>query len=141
MIFKVWDFSENTEFDTDINYQSGYNVFQSNETAIVTIDVVLGANPNNVSYKTEMLGNYPNPFNPSTTIQFTLKNDDIVKFEIYNLLGQKIRTISDKSYNAGINKVMWHGLDDYNNNVSSGIYFYKMITNQYSSTGKMILMK
>jgi hypothetical protein len=89
----------------------------------------------------ELLGNYPNPFNPSTTIVFNLNANENVKIEIFNHLGERVSEVSNKEFSAGENKVVWNGLNDENKNVSSGIYLYKISTAQSSLYGKMILQK
>jgi hypothetical protein len=89
----------------------------------------------------ELLGNYPNPFNPTTTIVFNLNSNENVSIEIFNHLGEKVRELSDKEFSAGENKVVWNGLSDNNKSVSSGIYLYKISTAQNTLYGKMILQK
>ncbi len=88
-----------------------------------------------------LLGNYPNPFNPETTISYSLKDAGHVSLEIYNLKGQKVRTLVNEKQSSGKHTIVWNGKDQNNSNVSSGIYFYKMRNGKYSSTKKMILMK
>jgi subtilisin family serine protease len=88
-----------------------------------------------------LLGNYPNPFNPETTISFTLKNPGHVTLDIFNLKGQKVKTLINEYKASGRHDIVWNGTDQNNSNVASGIYFYKMRNGKYSSTKKMILMK
>jgi len=90
---------------------------------------------------TALLGNYPNPFNPETTISFFMSSSGNVKINIFNIKGQKIRTITDQYIDVGSHKVVWNGTDDTGRNVSSGIYFYQMQTDKNISTKKMVLMK
>ena len=83
--------------------------------------------------------NYPNPFNPTTTISFsTTESTENTELVIYNLKGQKIRQYSIFNNQSSI---IWDGTDENNKPVSSGIYFYKMKSGNYTSTKKMILMK
>ena len=88
-----------------------------------------------------LIGNYPNPFNPTTTIIFNLDKRENVKVEIFNHLGERIRTITEAELSPGENRVFWNGSNDDNNFVSSGIYIYKISTNSKSLFGKMILQK
>lgn len=90
---------------------------------------------------TQLLGNYPNPFNPETTIRYNLKDAGQVKLAIYNTKGQLIKTLVDDHKAAGLNSVTWNGLDENGSAVASGLYYYKMYAGKYSSTKKMILMK
>lgn len=86
--------------------------------------------------------NRPNPFNPSTTLNFGLKENAQVELSIYNLKGQKVITLVNKELNAGNHSVVWDGRDALGNYVSSGIYFSRLkIGNSWSKTQKMMLMK
>ncbi|MDP8202819.1 MAG: T9SS type A sorting domain-containing protein [Candidatus Tenebribacter burtonii] len=88
------------------------------------------------------LFNYPNPFNPTTTINFEINNlYEIPQIEIYNLKGQKIKELEIKNLKLGINSIIWNGTDNNDQSVSSGIYFYKLISGDYQQTKKMILLK
>ncbi|MBC8416328.1 MAG: T9SS type A sorting domain-containing protein [Candidatus Cloacimonetes bacterium] len=90
----------------------------------------------------KLCGNYPNPFNPSTTITYSLNKDSKVTLEIYNIKGQKVRTLVNKEQPAGNYKTIWNGKDDNDRSIASGIYFYKMKAGgRYTSTKKMILLK
>ena len=90
---------------------------------------------------TELQGNYPNPFNPTTTINFSLLNPGKVNLKIYNAKGQVVRTLLDEEMESANYQITWNGTDDNNKKVSSGIYFYRMSTKGYSSTKKMMLLK
>lgn len=90
---------------------------------------------------TALKKNYPNPFNPETTIHFDLAQDSKVEIVIFNSKGQKVKTLIHEFRKAGSHKVIWNGKDDNMHNCGSGIYFYNMKSGKYTSTGKMILMK
>ena len=90
---------------------------------------------------TELHGNYPNPFNPETTISFSVKDKGHVKVNIYNVKGQLVKTLVNDNMNAGKHTIVWNGRDNAGKAVSSGVYFYKMSAGKYSSTKKMIMMK
>lgn len=85
--------------------------------------------------------NYPNPFNPETIIKYTLPEDCHVELILYNILGQKVETLVDEYQSAGYKFVHWNGRDDEGNEMSSGLYFYKIKTAKYSETKKMILLR
>lgn len=85
--------------------------------------------------------NYPNPFNPSTVINYFLPTQSKVIIVVYNVLGQQIKTLVDDLQTAGEYSVYWNGTDENENRVTSGIYLYKIITDNYSSSRKMILLK
>jgi hypothetical protein len=87
------------------------------------------------------LSNYPNPFNPSTTIQFEIAEAREVALEIYNIKGQKVKTLVNENLQAGKHEIVWNGKDEKNQSVASGIYHYKLRTGKYIAHRKMILMK
>lgn len=91
------------------------------------------------SYSLEQ--NYPNPFNPSTYIEFSVPTRTFVKVEIYNTLGQMIRTLTAQELESGNHIIVWDGKNNFNQNVSTGVYFYRISTEDYSSTKKMVLLK
>jgi len=80
--------------------------------------------------------NYPNPFNPETQISFSLPERADVKLDIYNIMGQKVATVAEGSYEAGIHTVTWDGSQS-----ASGVYFYKLTAGDYKKTRKMLLLK
>ena len=90
---------------------------------------------------TKLNGNYPNPFNPETTISFNLAEKSNVIIEVYNLKGQKIKTLLNDFFDMGSHVITWNGKDNNNQSVGSGIYFYKMTTEEYIATKRMILLK
>jgi hypothetical protein len=87
------------------------------------------------------LSNYPNPFNPSTTISFNLLVEGEVKLEIFNIKGQKVKTLMDCYMSPGRSEMIWNGKDDNGKRVSSGVYFYKLQTPEKSFTKKCMLLK
>ncbi len=88
-----------------------------------------------------LLQNYPNPFNPLTSIQFVLTKPERVRLEIFNILGQRVRTLVDEYLAAGNKLVGWDGTDDSGKELSSGIYLYRITTAGYSAARKMLLLK
>ncbi|MCB5247517.1 MAG: T9SS type A sorting domain-containing protein, partial [Candidatus Cloacimonetes bacterium] len=90
---------------------------------------------------TELKGNYPNPFNPSTTIAYSVKESTPVLIGIYNIKGQLVRTLVDEQKEAGNHLAVFDGLDDNRQPLSSGVYFYRMRADSYSKSNKMIMMK
>jgi hypothetical protein len=85
--------------------------------------------------------NYPNPFNGQTNIEFQISNQSGVKLEIFNILGQKIRTLMNEEKSPGYYKVNWNGDNDFGNTVNSGIYFIKISADKFSDIKKMTLLK
>jgi len=85
--------------------------------------------------------NYPNPFNPETQIRFVLPKPSQVKLEVYNLLGQKVVTLMDKEMPAGTNTIVWDGKNERGEDVSSGVYFYRLEAGDLKQTKKMIIVR
>jgi flagellar hook assembly protein FlgD len=92
-------------------------------------------------YTFQLSQNYPNPFNPATTIEFTVPQNDQVEMIVYNLLGQAVRNLVNRSLSAGNYKILWDGNNDVGIPVSSGIYIYKLKVGDYVGIRKMILLR
>jgi len=94
----------------------------------------------------QLMDNFPNPFNPATTIRYALKDDSQVSLDVYDLLGRKVKTIVDEYQTAGYKSVEWRGDSDIGTSLASGIYFYTLRVrgedgNQFMETRRMMLMK
>ncbi len=90
----------------------------------------------NINYKYELSNNYPNPFNPTTTIKFTLAQSGKTQLSVYNILGQEVMVLVNKELKAGTHSYSFNG-----SGLSSGLYFYILQSNDYVSVKKMILLK
>jgi hypothetical protein len=91
----------------------------------------------------QLLPNYPNPFNPETTIPFEIGGFQPVhaKLSVYNVLGQRVAVPLNKVLSPGIYEIPWDGKDNYGEPVSSGLYFYELSAGNFRMLGKMILLK
>jgi hypothetical protein len=85
--------------------------------------------------------NFPNPFNPATTIGYQLPVDSPTELVIYDVLGQKIRTLVDDVRPAGAHRVQWHGDDDHGRSVAAGVYFYRLQAGDFRQVNKLLLLK
>ena len=86
--------------------------------------------------------NYPNPFNPSTTIEFSIQNDSKVELTIFNIKGQKVKTLAQNEFTKGLHSIVWCGDDELGKPVSSGVYLYKLkVNSKTESVKKCILIK
>jgi photosystem II stability/assembly factor-like uncharacterized protein len=85
--------------------------------------------------------NYPNPFNPGTIIEYSLPTRAVVTIEIFNVIGQKVRTLIDEPKSPGFYLVEWNGKDDMGSSLSTGVYFYRFKTGEVALTKKMLLLK
>lgn len=88
-----------------------------------------------------LYANYPNPFNPTTTISFDLATAGEVELRIYNIRGQLVKTLLRTDLEAGHHKYIWDGTDHTNRRVSSGVYFYRLQAPHYSNARRMVLLK
>nr|MBC8416060.1 T9SS type A sorting domain-containing protein [Candidatus Cloacimonadota bacterium] len=99
-------------------------------------------NENTVTPSTVKLFNYPNPFNPQTTIIFsTAENAENAELVIYNVKGQKVKMLVNEVLPAGEHSVIWDGRDSNGKRVGSGVYFYKLKAGRMEKVKKMILIK
>jgi flagellar hook assembly protein FlgD len=85
--------------------------------------------------------NYPNPFNAKTEIKYTLPADTDVRLEIYNVLGQKVITLVDENQKAGYYSMIWDGRSETGESVTSGIYFYRLVSSEGVFKKSMVLLK
>lgn len=113
----------------------GYSFWYGRIPWVETTDVTIQTN-NEIPRSFRLGQNYPNPFNPTTTIQFDLKTAGNVELKVYNSSGQEVATVVNKALPAGFHRV------DFNaSNLSSGIYFYKLTTDNFTATKKMLLLQ
>jgi hypothetical protein len=95
----------------------------------------------NISNSFQLHQNYPNPFNPTTQISFELPSSEFVRLEVYNMLGQKVRTLLNENQSAGIHQLTWDARDDIGNELPAGIYYYQLKNKNFRQTRKMMLVK
>ncbi|MDD4051286.1 MAG: Ig-like domain-containing protein [candidate division Zixibacteria bacterium] len=98
-------------------------------------------NPPAVPDRVELEQNFPNPFNPETTIRFSLGRRGQVSIIVYNILGQRVATLTDQEYEAGEHQVIWDGRDGRGRQAASGIYLYQIKSEQLTKSRKMILLR
>lgn len=116
------------------NNPDNYNVFiLENEIQVSTDDCI-------ICNKNHNLTNYPNPFNPTTTIEFSIQNDSKIDLSIFNIKGQKIRTLAQNEFTQGSHSVIWNGVDNSGKPVSSGIYYYELNVNGKTEAVKKCLL-
>lgn len=89
----------------------------------------------------ELGQNYPNPFNPTTTIEFRMSESANVTLNVYNVLGQVVKTLVNGTMPSGVHHVTWDARDESGSPVSSGLYLYRMETTGYSASKTLVLMK
>ena len=101
----------------------------------------LGLDPSNIPTNYSLKQNYPNPFNPSTTIEYHIAKSEFVSISIFDLAGNRIKSILNLHVDSGLGYATWDGKNELGQNVSGGIYLYRIDTPSFSSTRKMILLK
>jgi hypothetical protein len=118
-------------------------VYQSGASEAAFSNVVHAVSNEDLTgtFATKLLGNYPNPFNPETQIVFSLKEKMPVKLLVYNVKGQLVNTLVNDRMNAGEHRIVWKGNDSNGKTLSSGVYFYHLITPNYNKVGKTLLAK
>jgi flagellar hook assembly protein FlgD len=104
-------------------------LYKQQTTAVITGNLT----QNNIS-------NYPNPLNPTTTISFSIPDNGKIELSIYNIKGQKVKSLVKETIPAGDHNILWNGTDDNNKPVSSGVYFYKLIVNGKTEAVKKCLL-
>jgi hypothetical protein len=91
--------------------------------------------------ETRLRGNYPNPFNPATSIRYSVGTDAWVSLKVYNTLGQEVATLVDGFQSAGYRTVLWHGTNDQGESVASGVYIYRLQSGNTVQTERMLFVK
>lgn len=137
--FKIYSNEFETTFEADGNFEeSGMELFEGKSYSKVNIS----ANPGIIPNEYKLLQNYPNPFNPSTTISYFLPKPTQVYLVVYNILGEKVKTlVNEEIQKTGIYKVLWNGDNDFGYKLSSGVYFIRLIADDFVSVKKSILLK
>ncbi len=143
MMIKYWDSSEDMEYlPASVNFLAGNEEFVPLGTAIIELQFQpVGSNNNIIPASTTLSQNYPNPFNPTTTISYSIGEETSVNISIYNIRGQKVKTLVNENKKAGYFTIDWDGTDDQQQQIVSGVYFYKMITQEKTISRRMLLLK
>ena len=118
--------------------EEGLNVFAR---SLVYLPTDVDDDPPQLPLGYALLQNYPNPFNPSTEIEFTVPSATHAKLIVINPLGQTVTTLGDDSRSAGTHRVIWNGRDYNGDRVASGVYLYRLTTDIFTHTRKMLLLK
>jgi len=115
-------------------------VYAAFTTDIIT-DVEDDEHGDILPYRFELSQNYPNPFNPVTTIEYSVPKRSHVTIEVYNVLGQKVRTLVDREESAGSYTITWDGRTNSGQSAATGVYLYRFEAGDHVETKKMLLLK
>ncbi len=136
MTARVWLSAGGREISAEILPLNGITQFGSGDYALLSI-----SGEKVIPSVYELKGNYPNPFNPATSIQYNLPERTQVELTIYTLSGQRVAKLVNAEQDAGYYSVEWQGLNDAGYPVASGIYLYRLKANGFSQSKKMLLLK
>jgi hypothetical protein len=128
-----------TIVDVPVNFVAG--IVDVGNTGTCTTTAVIDVNPGQRPTRYSLSQNYPNPFNANTQISFALPKDGRTTLEIFNVLGQKVNTLVDEYMRAGTKIVNWDGRDNRGMEVPSGIYFYRLRSENFLQTKKMLMIQ
>jgi len=145
----IWDNEE--YFPNDVTLEDGmayvlnYNFYSGSSNVQVTgtrgVTNVEDEFDNALADEFTLHQNYPNPFNPSTTINYTVPSESRVTLEVYNVLGEHVKTLVNSVQQPNKYSVVWNSTDSYDNAVSSGVYFYKLVSGNTVQVKKMVLVR
>ena len=108
------------------------------------VDIITRVNSSDIKVvpnKYALQQNYPNPFNPTTEIRFDIPETGLVNLSVYNMLGQRVKTLKSGIVEAGYYSIIWDGTNDVGSQLASGMYFYSIQLANFQSTKKMLFLK
>jgi len=141
IISPQWDNPGQTEVKVYIDIGSDGVIDDSMDVPVEIVTSADDPGESSLPYRFELNQNYPNPFNPTTTIDYSIPERSHVNIDVYNVLGQKIRTMVDREESAGSYTITWDGTNSDGSAVATGIYLYRFQAGDYVETKKMLLMK
>ena len=134
-----WGGAEGEYYAVNYNFINGSSVRRLGDNSITSVDDEYN---NSTVEGFGLVSNYPNPFNPTTTIEFTLLEQSLVKVEVYDILGSKVSTLIDnQELSAGQKRLVWNGKNDKGVQMVSGTYIYRISSGKFSVSNKMMLLK
>ena len=139
-----WQASDGDEGD-GVQYDEDYSTWNPLDMSfgfcLEPIPTGIDDEPVDIPLTYELVQNYPNPFNATTSIQFSLKNTGNVNLSVYDVGGRLIKTLQDGVLSAGSHSVVWDGTNKAGETVSSGVYFYRLVSSEGSFAKQMVLLK
>lgn len=140
-VVEEWGGEEGEYYALNYNFINGPSVHRLGDKSLITGIKTITNNINAIK-GFGLVRNYPNPFNPSTKISFTLAKSNKITIEVFDILGRKVSTLfNKKEMAAGYKEVQWNGKDNSNNILPSGVYIYRISSPDYVESKKMMLLK
>ena len=145
-IITVWNNQQIQSFSLDLKKPISYIFFDPDNWILKEADWEIWTDvtdelTNEIPLQYNLQQNYPNPFNANAVIPYQLPQAGFLRIDIYNLLGQKIKTLVDKMHLAGHFRITWDGKDSDGRYVTSGIYFYKIEAENFVDVKKMLFLE
>ena len=135
---------EQLEYDTEYFYRVAYFADELSEYSD-TLSIVLQQldNDNDAQYPSsyKLYSNYPNPFNPLTTIEYFLPKKEFVSITVYDILGNVVINLVNENQNSGNQTVSWNAKNNFGDYMSAGMYVYTIQAGEFKATKKMVLLK
>ena len=122
-----------------VNYTAAF--FNSMDNCIEACFLASNDEINQLPHAFNLYNNYPNPFNPVTTLRYDLPEDALVNITIYDIMGRIVRTLINSQQNAGFKSIQWNATNDAGSPLSAGLYLYKIQADNFVETRKMVLLK
>ena len=122
-----------------VDYTAAY--FNSMDDCIEACFLASHDEINQLPHAFNLYNNYPNPFNPVTTLRYDLPEDALVNITIYDIMGRIVRTLINSQQNAGFKSIQWNATNDAGSPLSAGLYLYKIQADNFVKTRKMVLLK
>ena len=122
-----------------VNYTAAF--FNSMDNCIEACFLASNDEINQLPHAFNLYNNYPNPFNPVTTLRYDLPEDALVHITIYDIMGRIVRTLINSQQNAGFKSIQWNATNDAGSPLSAGLYLYKIQADNFVQTRKMVLLK
>ena len=122
-----------------VNYTAAF--FNSMDNCIEACFLASNDEINQLPHAFNLYNNYPNPFNPVTTLRYDLPEDALVNITIYDIMGRIVKTLINSQQNAGFKSIQWNATNDAGSPLSAGLYLYKIQADNFVETRKMVLLK
>ena len=122
-----------------VDYTAAF--FNSMDNCIEACFLASNDEINQLPHAFNLYNNYPNPFNPVTTLRYDLPEDALVNITIYDIMGRIVRTLINSQQNAGFKSIQWNATNDAGSPLSAGLYLYKIQADNFVETRKMVLLK